>query len=79
MLPYSNNPREILKLHENSNVNYRGRYIYRIDEWIQPAGCKNEFSDGIFFKYKILFINKLVILKSNEKVNFLFGLDMVIC
>jgi hypothetical protein len=22
-----------------SNVNTPGRYIYRIDEWIQPAGC----------------------------------------
>jgi hypothetical protein len=46
VLPYSNNPKEILKLHESSNVNYRGRFIYRVDEWIQPAGCKNEFSDG---------------------------------
>ncbi len=49
VLPYSNNPTEILKLHESSNVNYRGRFIYRIDEWIQPAGCKNEFSDGDLF------------------------------
>jgi hypothetical protein len=45
-LPYSNNPNAILNLNQNSNVNYRGRFIYRIDEWIQPAGCKNEFSDG---------------------------------
>ena len=46
VLPYSDNPRLITDLDQNSNVNYRGRYIFRVDEWIQPAGCKNEYSNG---------------------------------
>lgn len=49
VLPYSNNPNELIKIHLNSNVDHKGRYIFRIDEWIQPAGCKNEFSNGSLF------------------------------
>ena len=55
MLPYSDNPTRIIDLHHNSNVNYRGRYIFRVDEWIQPAGCKNEYSNGTnqIFTFKV--------------------------
>lgn len=35
-----------MNINLNSNVDYKGRFIFRIDEWIQPAGCKNEFSNG---------------------------------
>ncbi len=24
-----------------SNIDVAGRYVFRIDEWIQPAGCSN--------------------------------------
>lgn len=34
---------------QKSNVNHRGRFIYRVDEWIQPAGCNNEYSNGTLF------------------------------
>jgi hypothetical protein len=49
VLPYSDNPKAILEINQNSNVNYRGRFIFRIDEWIQPGGCKNEYSNGTLF------------------------------
>ena len=61
MLPYSDNPKEILNLHLNSNVNHKGRYIFRIDEWIQPAGCKNEYSNGIF-EFLIIHIVLFIVL-----------------
>jgi hypothetical protein len=52
VLPYSGNPRFITDLDQNSNVNYRGRYIYKVEEWIQPAGCKNDFSNGTYGFYE---------------------------
>ena len=42
-----------------SNVDKPGRFIFRIDEWIQPAGCLNvEFDDDILEESKcIIFYN----------------------
>ena len=49
MLPYSNNPKHIMGMNKKSNVDYKGRFIFRIDEWIQPAGCGNDYANGAFF------------------------------
>lgn len=37
--PFSENAQLMQSIADYSNVNTPGRYIYRIDEWIQPAGC----------------------------------------
>ncbi|KAI3389375.1 hypothetical protein SNEBB_001005 [Seison nebaliae] len=31
---------------EGSNVNFPGRYIFRVDEWIQPGGCMEGATSG---------------------------------
>ena len=59
MLPYNDNPNAIINIDSNSNVNYRGRFIFRVDEWIQPAGCKNEFYNGSYFIKLEVFLFKL--------------------
>ncbi len=45
-----------------SNCDEPGRFIFRIDEWIQPAGCLNtEFGEEISeeSKFKIKTISKI--------------------
>jgi hypothetical protein len=36
-------------LNKKSNVDYKGRFIFRIDEWVQPAGCGNEYANESVF------------------------------
>jgi hypothetical protein len=34
------------QIENRSNVDVPGRYIFRVDEWIQPGGCMNfDFGD----------------------------------
>ena len=37
--PFSENAQLMQVIDKYSNVDIPGRYIFRIDEWIQPAGC----------------------------------------
>ncbi len=37
--PFSENAQLMQSLSNYSNVGVPGRFIFRIDEWIQPAGC----------------------------------------
>ena len=38
-MPFSENAQLMQKMANYSNVGIPGRFIFRIDEWIQPAGC----------------------------------------
>jgi hypothetical protein len=38
-MPFSENAQLMQKMANFSNVGIPGRFIFRIDEWIQPAGC----------------------------------------
>lgn len=37
--PFSENAQLIEVINEHTNIGLDGRFIFRIDEWIQPAGC----------------------------------------
>ena len=44
--PFSENAQLMQSIPKFSNVGIPGRFIFRIDEWIQPAGCLNlEFGE----------------------------------
>lgn len=46
--PFSENAQLLQNMHLYSNVNRPGRFIFRVDEWIQPAGCSNhEFGEEL--------------------------------
>jgi len=65
-----------------SNVQAPGRFIFRIDEWIQPGGCLeidfNTDSDLFFIKQKWIIITINVDYFSKKK-HFKFGQEMVSC
>ena len=37
--PFSENAQLMPLVENHSNVDVPGRYIFRVDEWIQPGGC----------------------------------------
>lgn len=39
VLPFSENAQLIEDIGDHTNIGEDGRFIFRIDEWIQPAGC----------------------------------------
>ena len=39
--PFSENAQLMQDIEGYSNVQIPGRFIFRIDEWIQPAGCQD--------------------------------------
>lgn len=44
--PFSENAQLMLKVENHSNIDFPGRYVFRIDEWIQPGGCMDfDFGD----------------------------------
>jgi Nidogen-like len=46
LAPFSKDTR-LAQIDERSNIDYTGRYIFRIDEIIQPAGCV----EGVYRKF----------------------------
>ena len=55
--PFSENAQLMQVIDKYSNVDIRGRYIFRIDEWIQPAGCIDllDFDQENFVFLSVLF------------------------
>lgn len=44
--PFSENAQLMPLIENRSNVDVPGRYIFRVDEWVQPGGCMNfDFGD----------------------------------
>lgn len=53
--PFSENAQLLQNMHLYSNVNRPGRFIFRVDEWIQPAGCSNhEFGEELMDDSKLI-------------------------
>ncbi|GAU98628.1 hypothetical protein RvY_09748 [Ramazzottius varieornatus] len=48
LAPFSRDTR-LAQIDERSNIDYMGRYIFRIDEIIQPAGCVEGVYQGIAY------------------------------
>ena len=49
-----------------SNIGVPGRYIFRIDEWIQPAGCLD-----VQFDYQSIYSI------SNDSIEFFYILNII--
>lgn len=54
--PFSENAQLIEDLADHSNIGTDGRFIFRIDEWIQPAGCLDIDFDGTGSERKLFLI-----------------------
>lgn len=48
LAPFSKDTR-LAQIDERSNIDYTGRYIFRIDEIIQPAGCVEGVYQGVAY------------------------------
>jgi hypothetical protein len=59
--PFSENAQLMQRMHTYSNVDRPGRFIFRVDEWIQPAGCSNtEFGEELMDESKFSAANDFV-------------------
>jgi hypothetical protein len=56
-----------------SNVQAPGRFIFRIDEWIQPGGCLeidfNTESEACFLKENLIIVSNFIAVSKRKSSN----------